>query len=136
MNISAINFIVSFAGALVLHEMGHFLAARTCQVAVTQAGFGWGPKLFGFRVKGVDYQLRLLPIGAYIRIGHVGFAKAAVIPTIVRAARRHYSESHSRRHRLGNVLRYSQSSAGGRESVPVLSTRRMEERDGDLPSRL
>jgi membrane-associated protease RseP (regulator of RpoE activity) len=68
MNISAINFILSFAAALVLHEMGHFLAARACRVPITQAGFGWGPKLFGFRVKGVDYQLRLLPIGAYIRM--------------------------------------------------------------------
>ena len=68
MNISAINFLLSFAGALVLHEMGHFLAARACRVRITQAGFGWGPKLFGFRVKGVDYQLRLLPIGAYIRM--------------------------------------------------------------------
>ena len=68
MNISAINLILSFAGALVLHEMGHFLAARACRVRITQAGFGWGPKLFGFRVNGVDYQLRLLPIGAYIRM--------------------------------------------------------------------
>jgi len=68
MNISAINFLLSFAGALVLHEMGHFLAARACRVRITQAGFGWGPKLFGFRVKGVDYQLRLLPIGAFIRM--------------------------------------------------------------------
>ncbi len=68
MNISAINLILSFAGALVLHEMGHFLAARACRVPITQAGFGWGPKLFGFRVKGVDYQLRLLPIGAFIRM--------------------------------------------------------------------
>ena len=59
---------LSFAGALVLHEMGHFLAARACRVRITQAGFGWGPKLFGFRVKGVDYQLRLLPIGAFIRM--------------------------------------------------------------------
>ena len=68
MNISAINFLLSFAGALVLHEMGHSLAARACRVPVTQAGFGWGSKLFGFRVKGVDYQLRLLPIGAFIRM--------------------------------------------------------------------
>ncbi len=68
MNISAINLILSFAGALVLHEMGHFLAARACRVPITQAGFGWGPKLFSFPVKGVDYQLRLLPIGAFIRM--------------------------------------------------------------------
>ncbi|HEV7397627.1 MAG TPA: site-2 protease family protein, partial [Pyrinomonadaceae bacterium] len=68
MNFSAINIILSFAGALVLHELGHFLAARVCGVPVTQAGLGWGPKLFGFRVKGVDYQLRLFPVGAYIRM--------------------------------------------------------------------
>ena len=68
MNISAFNFILSFAAALVLHELGHFLAAYACRVPITQAGFGWGPKLFGFRVKEVDYQLRALPIGAYIRM--------------------------------------------------------------------
>ena len=68
MNVSAINIILSFAGALVLHELGHFLAARACRVPVTQAGFGWGPKLFAFRVNGVEYQLRLLPVGAYIRM--------------------------------------------------------------------
>ena len=68
MDITAFNFILSFAIALVLHELGHFLAARVCQVPVTQAGFGWGPRLFSFRVKEVDYQLRALPIGAYIRM--------------------------------------------------------------------
>ena len=68
MNISAFNFILSFAAALVLHELGHFIAARACRVAVTGAGFGWGPRLFGFRIKEVDYQLRALPIGAYIRM--------------------------------------------------------------------
>ena len=69
---SAINIILSFAGALVFHEMGHFLAARACRVPVTQAGFGWGPKLFGFQVNGVAYQLRLLPLGAYIRMDMAG----------------------------------------------------------------
>jgi regulator of sigma E protease len=72
---SAINVILSFAGALVLHEMGHFLAARACHVQVTQAGFGWGPKLFGFRVNGVDYQLHALPLGAYIRMDMSGLQR-------------------------------------------------------------
>lgn len=72
---SAINIIISFAGALVLHELGHLLAARACGVQVTQAGLGWGPKLFGFRVNGVDYQLRLLPLGAYIRMDMAGLQR-------------------------------------------------------------
>lgn len=76
---SAINITLSFVGALVLHEMGHFLAARACKVPVTQAGFGWGPKLFGFRVKGVDYQLRLLPLGAYIRMDMSGLQRRPLV---------------------------------------------------------
>ncbi len=75
MHVSLINIILSFAGALVLHELGHFLAARACRVSVTQAGFGWGPKLFGFRVNGVDYQVRLLPLGAYIRMDMSGLQR-------------------------------------------------------------
>lgn len=72
---TAINITLSFACALVLHELGHFLAARACRVGVTQAGLGWGPKLFGLRVNGVDYQLRLLPLGAYIRMDMSGLQK-------------------------------------------------------------
>lgn len=72
---SLFNVTLSFAFALVLHEMGHFLAARACRVQVTQAGLGWGPKVFGLRIKGVDYQLRLLPLGAYIRMDMAGLQK-------------------------------------------------------------
>ena len=71
----AINMILSFACALVLHELGHLLAARLCRVEVTQAGLGWGPRLFGFRAGGVEYQLRLLPLGAYIRMDMSGLQK-------------------------------------------------------------
>ena len=71
----AINMILSFACALVLHELGHLLAARLCRVEVTQAGLGWGPRLFGFRSGGVEYQLRLLPLGAYIRMDMSGLQK-------------------------------------------------------------
>jgi membrane-associated protease RseP (regulator of RpoE activity) len=64
----AINIVSSFAIALVLHELGHFVAAGACRVKVLEAGLGWGPKVLGARVRGIDYQLRLLPIGAYVRM--------------------------------------------------------------------
>ena len=63
-----VNAVVSFVAALVLHELGHYSAARVCTVPIKQAGFGWGPKLAGVRVGKVEYQLRLLPIGAYIQM--------------------------------------------------------------------
>jgi len=68
MNVIVINVAVSLLAAIVLHELGHFLAARVCSVPVKQAGLGWGPKVFGVRLSQVDCQLRLLPIGAYIQM--------------------------------------------------------------------
>ncbi len=70
-----VNAIVSFVAALVLHEMGHYFAARMCAVPIKQAGFGWGPKLFGVRLSEVDCQLRLLPVGAYVRMDLVALQR-------------------------------------------------------------
>ena len=68
MNIFFVNAIVGFIAALVLHELGHFAAARLCGVPIKQAGFGWGPKVYGVSVNEVDYQVRLLPVGAYVQM--------------------------------------------------------------------
>lgn len=68
MNFFVVNAAVSLLLAIVLHELGHFLAARVCSVPVKQAGLGWGPKVYGVRLSQVDCQLRLLPIGAYIQM--------------------------------------------------------------------
>jgi membrane-associated protease RseP (regulator of RpoE activity) len=75
MNFILVNAIVSFVAALVLHEMGHYFAARMCAVPIKQAGFGWGPKLFGVRLSEVDCQLRLLPVGAYVRMDMVALQR-------------------------------------------------------------
>ncbi|MEN3326338.1 MAG: regulator of sigma protease [Acidobacteriota bacterium] len=68
MNVVVINAVVSFFAALVLHELGHYFAARMCAVPIKQAGVGWGPKLYGARVSNVDCTVRLLPVGAYVQM--------------------------------------------------------------------
>ena len=68
MNVVIINAVVSFLAALVLHELGHYFAARMCAVPIKQAGLGWGPKLYGIRVSEVDCQVRLVPVGAYVQM--------------------------------------------------------------------
>ena len=68
MNAFIINATVSFLASLVLHELGHYIAARMCAVPVRRAGLGWGPKLFGMRVGEVDCEARLLPVGAYVQM--------------------------------------------------------------------
>lgn len=68
MSLLTLNIVLSFVIGMVLHEIGHWAAARLCQVPVKQAGFGWGPRLTGITLLGVDCQLRLLPFGAFTRL--------------------------------------------------------------------
>jgi membrane-associated protease RseP (regulator of RpoE activity) len=68
MNVLIINAMVSFFATLVLHELGHYFAARMCAVPIKQAGVGWGPKLYGVRISEVDCHVRLLSVGAYVQM--------------------------------------------------------------------
>lgn len=79
MNFILVNAVVSFVAALILHEMGHYFAARMCAVPIKQAGFGWGPKLFGVRLSKVDCQLRLLPVGAYVQMDLVALQRRPLV---------------------------------------------------------
>jgi membrane-associated protease RseP (regulator of RpoE activity) len=53
---------------MLIHELGHLIAARLCKVDAPELGLGWGPKLFGFRAGGVEFKLHALPVGAYVRL--------------------------------------------------------------------
>ena len=57
-----------FGILIFIHELGHFLAARACGVAIREFAVGMGPKLFSWRSKKFDtqYALRLFPIGGYV----------------------------------------------------------------------
>lgn len=79
MAVFLINSVVSFFAALVLHELGHFFAARVCGVPIKQAGLGWGPRLFGLRVGNVDCQVRMLPVGAYIQMDMVALQQRPLL---------------------------------------------------------
>ena len=57
-----------FGVLIFIHELGHFLAARACGVAIREFAVGMGPKLFSWKSKKYDtkYALRLLPIGGFV----------------------------------------------------------------------
>lgn len=53
---------------IVVHELGHFYAARLCGLRVVSFGIGFGPKLWSRMGKdGVQYTVRALPLGGYCR---------------------------------------------------------------------
>jgi membrane-associated protease RseP (regulator of RpoE activity) len=62
------SYVLYFLAALLLHEIGHVAAAYACRVTISEFGLGWGPKLFGLRIKQVNYTVRVLPLGAYVRL--------------------------------------------------------------------
>ena len=56
---------------IVLHEGGHFLAARALGIKVEKFYLffdAWGFKLFSFNYKGVEYGIGWLPLGGYVKI--------------------------------------------------------------------
>jgi len=53
---------------MIVHELGHLIAARKCNVPATELSLGLGPKLWGFRVSSVLFSLRLIPLGSFVRL--------------------------------------------------------------------
>jgi membrane-associated protease RseP (regulator of RpoE activity) len=51
-----------------LHELGHYLAAKWSGMKVTEFFLFFGPKLWSFRRGDTEYGIKLIPIGAYVRI--------------------------------------------------------------------
>ena len=53
-----------------IHELGHFLAAKWCDVNVTTFSIGFGPPIPGCRFKWGEttYKLGVLPLGGYVQM--------------------------------------------------------------------
>src|SRR6266849_6240991 len=53
---------------ILVHELGHFWAARAFDVKVEIFSFGFGPRLFGFRRGETDYRFSLFLFGGYVKM--------------------------------------------------------------------
>ncbi|MCT1175770.1 RIP metalloprotease RseP [Pediococcus pentosaceus] len=63
-----ITFIVVFLILVVVHEYGHFVAAKKSGILVREFSIGMGPKIVDLKRNGTTYTLRILPIGGYVRM--------------------------------------------------------------------
>ncbi len=64
--LAAVVFVL--AGVITIHELGHFVTARLTGMKVTDFFLGFGPRLWSFKHGETTYGVRLLPLGAYVRI--------------------------------------------------------------------
>ena len=57
--------VLLFLILIVIHEFGHFIAAKLLGVKVNEFAVGFGPRLFGFQGKETKYSFNLVPLGGY-----------------------------------------------------------------------
>jgi regulator of sigma E protease len=53
---------------ILIHELGHYWAARFFDVHVEAFSFGFGPRLFGFRKGETDFRFSLILFGGYVKM--------------------------------------------------------------------
>ncbi len=67
--LSTIFYFVITIGVLVLvHELGHFLAAKLFRMRVDIFSIGFPPRAFGKKIGETDYCISWIPIGGYVKI--------------------------------------------------------------------
>ena len=66
--VGIIVFAVGIVISIALHEAGHFWSARAFGMKATRFFIGFGPTLFAWRRKGVEYGVKAIPAGAFVKI--------------------------------------------------------------------
>ena len=58
--------IVIIGFVILVHEGGHFLAAKGAGIPISRFSIGFGPRLWGFERGGTEYRLSVVPLGGYV----------------------------------------------------------------------
>ena len=66
--ITLLIILLTFGGLILVHEIGHWIAAVILHEPVERLSVGFPPKLFGIRVGGTDYCLSAILLGGYVEI--------------------------------------------------------------------
>lgn len=106
----ALIFVVGLIVMIFLHELGHFLTARWTGMKVTQFFLGFGPRLWSFRRGEVEYGLRAVPAGAFVRI--VGMNNLDPVDDPADAPRAYMNASYPRRMLVitaGSIMHFLQA---------------------------
>lgn len=65
---SVLYFLLLVGVLVVIHELGHFVAAKLLDVKVLRFSLGYGRPLVRFTLRETEYQIGVFPIGGYVRI--------------------------------------------------------------------
>lgn len=65
---SVLYFLLLVGVLVVIHELGHFAAAKALDVKVLRFSFGYGRPLVRATIGETEYQVAVFPLGGYVRI--------------------------------------------------------------------
>jgi regulator of sigma E protease len=68
MIITILAFIFVFGLLVFVHELGHFIAAKTFGVEVKTFAFGFPPRLWSKKIGETTYAINALPLGGYVSL--------------------------------------------------------------------
>jgi len=66
--IAIIIFIFILSLLIIVHEFGHFIAARKNGVRVEHFSLGFGPQVFKKKKNDTEYSISLIPLGGYVKM--------------------------------------------------------------------
>ena len=64
--INALKIIFLLGFLIFIHEGGHFLVAKLCNVKVNEFAIGFGPTIWSKQGKETKYAIRLIPLGGFV----------------------------------------------------------------------
>ncbi len=65
---SIIIFIIILGVLVLVHELGHYIAAKKNGVLVEEFGFGFPPRIFSRKIGETIYSINLFPIGGFVKL--------------------------------------------------------------------
>ncbi|KKR31404.1 MAG: Membrane-associated zinc metalloprotease [Candidatus Gottesmanbacteria bacterium GW2011_GWA2_41_12] len=68
MLITIISFLLILGVLVVVHELGHFVAAKKLGIKVEEFGFGLPPRIWGVKRGETIYSINALPIGGFVKL--------------------------------------------------------------------
>ncbi len=69
--LTLLSFLVVIAVIILVHEAGHFIAARLCGIRVETFSVGFGPSIRSFHWKGTEFILAWIPLGGYVKMAGI-----------------------------------------------------------------
>src|SRR5262247_4826076 len=66
--ITAVTMAIVLGVMILVHEWGHYAAAKYFNVRVEVFSIGFGKRLLGFRRGETDYRISAIPLGGYVKM--------------------------------------------------------------------